>query len=681
MSASQPAVRGVVRFLGSLTFLILLLSAMLVALILPTVTNQFINPDYGYDRTVGALRRDWYGAWWFNILMGLLMVNLTVCTVIRTPWRYFWMWGFLITHSGILTLMIGAAVTFNTKIYGDLQAVEGGSYDYFTIENENEIAVLTSDRQRAAFEFRCNPYRRSTERRTFKLPESPVYLHVEEFVPHVAIEPSYREAPGGRDTAAELAVHQENGTAIRTFLLAGQDQGFGPLTFLAMPMTEAQFKHFSAPTGDDGLLTLTIGGETREIDVARSKDQAVRVGGAEATVREWGPPNQEVRDYWVRFDLKRPDRDVERWEVRGFDFDHPLHRVGSPDTAEAGFTGTFSPRVTPAHAHGPHAQGAFYLCRLPSGVRFLALSSKGEKATGPLEPGARLRYPFMAVPMEIEFVRWLDKAEETVVETEPRKDRPRVPALRVTMVSGPDRDTKWVKYFTEGAFFTLGDRRIQVVFQGRQYRELPFTLTLNDFRVTFNKGTRAAKHFESDLTLQDHATGEVTRKTIEVNTPMKYKGFVIYQASWNPQNRKMSIFQISKDPGKKILYLGWVMAVSGSIFMFFLKPFLQKLIKAGSKGEDRALTSSAALALFALVTLGTVGGMVAPLLFPAVDSLWLGLGVAGADLVLALVVALIAKAWRSPRPLRALQTGEILAAGWCLNTAALVILLMMKVTA
>jgi len=62
--------------------------------------------------------------------------------VIRTPWRYFWMWGFLITHSGILTLMIGAAVTFNTKIYGDLQAVEGGSYDYFTIEGENEITEL-----------------------------------------------------------------------------------------------------------------------------------------------------------------------------------------------------------------------------------------------------------------------------------------------------------------------------------------------------------------------------------------------------------------------------------------------------------------------------------------------------------------------------------------------------------
>jgi hypothetical protein len=73
--------------------------------------------------------------------------------------------------------------------------------------------------------------------------------------------------------------------------------------------------------------------------------------------------------------------------------------------------------------------------------------------------------------------------------------------------------------------------------------------------------------------------------------------------------------------------------------------------------------------------------MLGPLVLPRVDALWLGLGIAGADLVLALIVVLIARAWVANRPVRALQTGEILSAGWCLNTAALVILLMMKVTA
>jgi hypothetical protein len=238
-----------------------------------------------------------------------------------------------------------------------------------------------------------------------------------------------------------------------------------------------------------------------------------------------------------------------------------------------------------------------------------------------------------------------------------------------------------VKFFGEPVVFQAGDHVVEVAYRGRRYRDLPFSIALDDFRVRFNKGTRQASHFESDLTLTDLESGEVTKQTIEVNTPMKYKGFVIYQASWNPDDTRMSIFQISKDPGKKVLYLGWVMAVSGSIFMFFLKPFLQRLIKSGSRGADAPLGSAPALLLFALVTLGTAAGVVAPLAFPGVDALWLGLAVAGADLVLALVVALIARAWHDSKPVRALQAGEILAGGWCLNTAALVILLMLKVTA
>ena len=676
--SSHPPLRSFIRFLGSLTFLIAILVAMLIAFILPTAINQFF-PQLGYDRTIGALRRDWYGSWWFNILMLLLMVNLTVCTVIRTPWRFFWMWGFLITHSGILTLMIGAAVTFNAKIYGDLQATEGQSYPYFTIEHENEIEVRTSDREKASFQIKTNPYRASTERMTFKMPDSPVYIHVDEYLPNVTLEQTYRATADGREIVAEILLHPEDMEAQRHFLKAGVEKNLEPLTLLAMPMKEKQFELFSAPTGESGMLTVTINGETRALDVVQNKDKAVRVGGADVTVRAWGTPDKEHGDYWARFDVVRPGGAPESWETLAFDLEHPVHRVGSDDHSDPGFDARFSPRLLPDQIHG--SMGALYICKLDSGMKYLVIGSKGDKESGALEAGKRFRYPFMRIPMEFELVQWLDKAEETAELTEPRRNLPRNPALRVTVVSGEHRDTKWLKFFSEGAVFRVGDRALQVVFQGRRFTELPFTLTLDDFRVTFNKGTMAPKTFESDLTLQDHATGEVTKQTIEVNTPMKYKGFVIYQASWNPNDRRMSIFQISKDPGKKIIYLGWVMAVSGSIFMFFLKPFLQRLIKTGTKGSDAPFSSRGALLLFALVTFGTIGGMLAPLIFDNVDPLWLGLAVAGADLVLALVVALLAKAWMAARPVRALQSGEILAAGWCLNTAALVILLMMKVTA
>lgn len=681
MSSSPPRARGVVRFLGSLTFLIILLGAMLVALILPTIVNQLIDPDYGYDRTVGALRRDWYGAWWFNILMGLLMVNLTVCTVIRTPWRFFWMWGFLITHSGILTLMIGAAVTFNTKIYGDLQAVEGASYDYFTIENENEIEVTTSDGERSSFPIRANPYIPSTNRKTFKMPASSTYIHVEEFVPNVRTEPAYRESAGRGETLVEIAAHAGESEPQKTALKPQQPIHYGPMAFEARTISREGFAHLSEPPPERNLLVVTLGGETREIDIAAEKDKPVRVGDADVTVKQWKEPDDRISDYAVLFEITRAGRPTESWGAFALGLDQSPIRFAE-GSAPADFQARVRTRMTPAALYGRGTKGALILFKTPGGLKYLFLSEAGERASGVLQPGARLSNPFMPrAVLETEFIRWLDNAEEIVEPADIRRNVPRNPALRVVVDSGGHKETRWVKFFSDGTDFEIDGRIVRVVFQGRRYSELPFTLTLNDFRVEFNQGTRSPKHFESTITLRDHETGEVTKKTIEVNTPMKYKGFVIYQASWNERNRQMSIFQISKDPGKKILYLGWVMAVSGAIFMFFLKPFLQRLIKTGSKGEDAPLGSGAALGLFALMTLGTVGGMVAPLLLPGVDPLWLGLAVAGADLVLALVIALVARAWKAFKPVRALQAGEILAAGWCLNTAALVILLMMKVTA
>ncbi len=676
----SPPVRGFVRFLGSLTFLILILSAMLVALILPTVVNQ-IDPDYGYDRSVGALRQDWYGAWWFNILMVLLMVNLTVCTVIRTPWRFFWMWGFLITHSGILTLMIGAAVTFNMKVYGDLQAVKGGSYDYFTIEHQNEISVVTSEGERASFPIRNNPYRPSSDRKSFKLPKSDTVINVDEFLPNVRFDPTYRETATRGETIVEIAAHMPHSEPQKTALKLGNPMHLGPMAFEARRMSEEAFAHLSEPAPSRSTLVITLGGETREIDIASEKDKPVKVGDAEVTVKQWKEPDDQISDYGILFEVARPGGSGDLWAALALDVDRPPMRYGDKDV-RADFQVRVRTRFTPAALHGRGTKGALYLCKTPAGLNYLFVSEAGERASGSLQTGTRLENPFMPQGvLEVEFVRWLDRAEETAEPTELRRNMPRNPALRIEVVSEGKRDSRWVKFFSEGVTFAVGGRRVHIQFQGRRYTQLPFRLHLDDFRVAFNKGTMSPKHFESDLTLEDLATGEVTKKTIEVNTPMKYKGFVIYQASWNPDNRRMSIFQISKDPGKKILYLGWVMAVSGAIFMFFLKPFLQKLIKSGSRGEDAPLGSGAALALFALVTLGTVGGMIAPLVIPGVDALWLGLAVAGADLVLALAVALVARAWKTWKPVRALQAGEILAAGWCLNTAALVILLMMKVTA
>lgn len=62
-------------------------------------------------------------------------------------------------------------------------------------------------------------------------------------------------------------------------------------------------------------------------------------------------------------------------------------------------------------------------------------------------------------------------------------------------------------------------------------QKLPFTLLVEDFRIDYYD-TGMPKNYASDLVLVDPELDEPIRKTIEVNTPLYYKNYAIYQSSF-----------------------------------------------------------------------------------------------------------------------------------------------------
>ena len=102
-------------------------------------------------------------------------------------------------------------------------------------------------------------------------------------------------------------------------------------------------------------------------------------------------------------------------------------------------------------------------------------------------------------------------------------------------------------------------------------QELPFTITLNDFRIEhYDSGM--PKSFESDVVIEDKETGEKISKTIEVNHPLIYKDFAIYQASF--------------DDGGSIMDLqAWSLDTSTQKFMPFKQVVGETRIMPTSKGE------------------------------------------------------------------------------------------------
>lgn len=71
-------------------------------------------------------------------------------------------------------------------------------------------------------------------------------------------------------------------------------------------------------------------------------------------------------------------------------------------------------------------------------------------------------------------------------------------------------------------------------------QKLPFDIELKDFRIEhYDSGQ--PKSFESDLVIHDDELEKPLEKTISVNHPLLYKGYAMYQASFNDGGTKLSL--------------------------------------------------------------------------------------------------------------------------------------------
>lgn len=98
-------------------------------------------------------------------------------------------------------------------------------------------------------------------------------------------------------------------------------------------------------------------------------------------------------------------------------------------------------------------------------------------------------------------------------------------------------ESKW----TNAAFINMRD--------GYVVQELPFNILVEDFRIE-HYATGQPKSFESDLVVWDpNKPDDKTRKTIEVNYPLKYMGYTIFQSSFSDggSKLKLSIWPLKTD--------------------------------------------------------------------------------------------------------------------------------------
>lgn len=84
---------------------------------------------------------------------------------------------------------------------------------------------------------------------------------------------------------------------------------------------------------------------------------------------------------------------------------------------------------------------------------------------------------------------------------------------------------------------------------GGEIWPLPFQVRLDDSRGEKHPGTGVAMVYESDVTVLDENGEGLKKFKIEMNKPLRYKGFTFYQTSWDDTGEKtLSAFTVKTNP-------------------------------------------------------------------------------------------------------------------------------------
>jgi hypothetical protein len=137
-SSRRPAWQrnSVFEFFASLKLAVVLLAVIIVAAIAGTIYES------SFDAKVA--RAYVYGAPWFNLWLVLLGANLACSALSRWPWRKHHV-AFLITHLGIITLLIGSLIGRIWGIEGTITLFKGEPPTNRLIVDEHQLRVHDVD--------------------------------------------------------------------------------------------------------------------------------------------------------------------------------------------------------------------------------------------------------------------------------------------------------------------------------------------------------------------------------------------------------------------------------------------------------------------------------------------------------------------------------------------------------
>jgi hypothetical protein len=90
------------------------------------------------------------------------------------------------------------------------------------------------------------------------------------------------------------------------------------------------------------------------------------------------------------------------------------------------------------------------------------------------------------------------------------------------------------------------------------------------------------KDYKSQVQILENGT-VVLEKTIEVNSPLAWKGYRFYQSGYNPEDPSWTSFQVVRDPGVSVVFVGFALMIAGMTAVFYINPWLASRAKKAER--------------------------------------------------------------------------------------------------
>lgn len=116
--------------------------------------------------------------------------------------------------------------------------------------------------------------------------------------------------------------------------------------------------------------------------------------------------------------------------------------------------------------------------------------------------------------------------------------------------------------------FETGGHSYTILF-GKAQRRLPFSLELHDFKKEDYPGGMMSRAYSSEVSVVDD--GARWKALIEMNKPLRYKGYTFYQSSFDQSGAlERTILSVVENKGRVFPYIGTVIIALGLILHLLL---------------------------------------------------------------------------------------------------------------